>query len=481
MKETTFLQTTSLLQLQLKFDSQNCAVRQKLTNSAKTCRPVLFESPPRAPLLDMSASRLSSTPTTRQPSTSEINRYLSQLEEKERQMALELKAQQAAYSGTLNLETWKKERAAAKWSEEMDFRPPHALSCPSPPKHGDDRDRSPPRLIREENDEDVPGDHYAADLTDPMALLIKEQQLQRETSEKNMSSLIQTMQASLEAMHASQQNRVAMEAVPQCAPMRNKEDILDYLQIFENTQQARGLLRANWAYSLLPLPNQQCRQIANALDPALNGDYTSLKAKLISKIKLESQHPTKSWWEWDKPGQETWQEAESILRKKLKRCPDELFEALLTEKLLQLMPYKTQQYVRDLRPKDASKAAELASSHFQAHHWDESKYATNNFKKPVDISKDKRDKDNYRDHNKDRLQRPNNQHRQWGPHSHHNIYSHKSHAQQLQRQLSTPAGDNQHPQRLQGEQRQCTSSSWKRSSIFQNLLQTSRSLTACVL
>ena len=54
------------------------------------------------------------------------------------------------------------------------------------------------------------------------------------------------------------------------------------------------------------------------------------------------------------------------------------------------MPYKTQQYVRDLKPKDASKAAELASSHFQAHHWDESKYATNNFKKPVDISKDER-------------------------------------------------------------------------------------------
>ena len=35
-------------------------------------------------------------------------------------------------------------------------------------------------------------------------------------------------------------------------------------------------------------------------------DYTSLKEKLISKVKLESQHPTKSWWDWDKPGQETW-------------------------------------------------------------------------------------------------------------------------------------------------------------------------------
>ena len=41
-------------------------------------------------------------------------------------------------------------------------------------------------------------------------------------------------------------------------------------------------------------------------------------------------------------------------------------------------------------------------------------------------------KRDFRDHNKDRLKRPNNQHRQWGPHSHHNIYSHKSHAQQLQ-------------------------------------------------
>ena len=157
-------------------------------------------------------------------------------------MALELKAQQAAYSGTLNLETWTKERAAAKWSEA-----PHALSCPSPPRHGDDRDRSPPRLIREENDEDVPGDHYAADLTDPMALLIKEQQLQRETSEKNMSSLIQTMQASLEAMHASQQNRVAMEAAPQCAPMRNKEDILDYRM----GRSFRGILISWFSRSLM--------------------------------------------------------------------------------------------------------------------------------------------------------------------------------------------------------------------------------------
>ena len=47
-----------------------------------------------------------------------------------------------------------------------------------------------------------------------MALFIKEQQLQRETSERNMTSLIQAMQASLEAMHASQQNRTAMEVVP---------------------------------------------------------------------------------------------------------------------------------------------------------------------------------------------------------------------------------------------------------------------------
>ncbi len=39
----------------------------------------------------------------------------------------------------------------------------------------------------------------------------KEQQLQRETSEKNM---IQTMQVSLEAMHTRQLNRAAMEAVP---------------------------------------------------------------------------------------------------------------------------------------------------------------------------------------------------------------------------------------------------------------------------
>lgn len=372
----------------------------------------------------MSASRLSSTPTTRQPSTAELNRYLSQLEAQERQMASELKAQQAArtaaYSGTFDLETWEKQRAAAKQSEDI-------LSCPSTPRHGDNRDRTPPR-IREEDDENLPGDHLEADSTGPMALLIKEQQLQRETSEKNMTK--QTMEASLKAMHASQQNRAAMEAVPQCAPMKNKEDILDYLQIFEDTQQARGLLRANWAYSLLPLLNQQCRQIANTLDPAVKCDYTSLKAKLISKVKLESQHPTKSWWEWDKPGQETWQEAESTVRKKLKRCPDDLFEALLTEKLLQLMPYRTQQYVRDLKPKDACKAAELASSHFQAHHWDESKYATNIFKKPVDISKDKKDKDNYRDHNKDRHQRPNNQHRQWGPYSHN--YSHKSHAHQTQ-------------------------------------------------
>ena len=224
----------------------------------------------------------------------------------------------------------------------MDFRLLHIPSCPPPLRHEDDRDRTPPR-IREEDDENLPGDHYTADLTGPMALLIKEQQLQRETSEKNTTSLIQAMQASLEAMHASQQNRTAMKAVPQCSPMRNKEDILDYLQIFEDTQQAKGLLRANWAYSLLPLLNQQCRQIANTLDPASKGDYTSLKEKLASKVKLESQHPTKSWWEWDKPGQETWQEAESTLRKKLKRCPDDLFEVLLTEKLLQLMPYKTQQ------------------------------------------------------------------------------------------------------------------------------------------
>ena len=96
-----------------------------------------------------------------------------------------------------------------------------------------------------------------------MALLIKEQQLQRETSEKNMTSLIQAMQASLEAMHASQQNKTAMEAVPQCAPMRNKEDILDYLQIFEDTQQAKSLLRANWAYSLLLLTNNADRLLTS--------------------------------------------------------------------------------------------------------------------------------------------------------------------------------------------------------------------------
>ena len=67
------------------------------------------------------------------------------------------------------------------------------------------------------------------------------------------------MESLVQALATNNQRKARMDAIPQCPQMQHKEDIVEYLQVFEETQLARGNPKE---HTLIPLLNTNCKAVA---------------------------------------------------------------------------------------------------------------------------------------------------------------------------------------------------------------------------
>ena len=110
-----------------------------------------------------------------------------------------------------------------------------------------------------------------------------------------------------------------MDAIPQCPQMQHKEDIVEYLQVFEETQLARGNPKEQWCHTLIPLLNTNCKAVAVGLPASTKYNYKLLKAELLATASHKQRQSSKDFWEHEKSSGSTWREVANTLIKKIGR------------------------------------------------------------------------------------------------------------------------------------------------------------------
>ena len=210
--------------------------------------------------------------------------------------------------------------------------------------------------------------------TGTLELLLQQMQRDRQASDRNTETLIQTLAA-------NNLRKANMDAIPQCPQMHHKEDIVEYIQVFEETQLARGNPREHWCHTLIPLLNKTCKAVVVGLPASSKYNYALLKAELLATASHQQKHSSKSFWEHQKSSGSTWRETANTLIKKVRLFTpgptiEDVRSQIATEKLLQLLPFRAQSFVREREPKTVTEAADLASSFFYSHNMDELHWET---------------------------------------------------------------------------------------------------------
>ena len=262
-----------------------------------------------------------------------------------------------------------------------------------------------------------------------LELLLRQMQKDREASNRNMESLVQ-------ALASNTQRKACMDAIPQCPQMQHKEDIVEYLQVFEETQLARGNPKEHWCHTLIPLLNKNCKAVVVGLPPSTKYNYKLLKAELLATASHKYRQSSKDFWEHEKKSGSTWREVANALIKKIRLftpgpTPEDVRNQVATEKLIQLLPFKAQAFVREREPKTVTEAADLASSYFYSHNMDESHWETHIYKhKPANIKDSFKEKQQNYSHQQ-------HQSKPYHPNQHHSQQTHKSHNSHDQHQTQS--------------------------------------------
>ena len=188
---------------------------------------------------------------------------------------------------------------------------------------------------------------------------------ERRECSRQMTALIEALANTRAAWLGFSLNK----AIPQVQAMKEKEDLTEYFQLFENTQKARNNPKEAWAYTLMPLLNSTCKSLALSLPATTQLDYNLLKTELLALAVSQTEHTPKMFWERKKPVGNTWREEVAILTKLLRRCTpgptaEEVRGQILVEKLTQMLPKHIQAFVRERQPNSPSEAADLISTYF---------------------------------------------------------------------------------------------------------------------
>ena len=211
--------------------------------------------------------------------------------------------------------------------------------------------------------------------TGTLELLLQQMQRDRQASDcNNTETLIQTLAA-------NNLRKASLDAIPQYPQMHHKEDIVEYIQVFEEIQLARGNPREHWCHTLIPLLNKTCKAVVVGLPASSKYNYALLKAELLATASHQQKHSSKSFWEHQKSSGSTWRETANTLIKKVRLFTpgptiEDVRSQIATEKLLQLLPFRAQSFVREREPKTVTEAADLASSFSYSHNVDELHWET---------------------------------------------------------------------------------------------------------
>ena len=188
------------------------------------------------------------------------------------------------------------------------------------------------------------------------------------------------------------------KSIPQVQPMSKDEDLTEYFELFEVTQEARRTPRKEYAATLLPLLNKPCKSLAMSLAATERASYSTVKRHLLAQADAKVDTTIQQFWEHRKLTGVSWRQESAELVKLARRCTptkkvnieqakDDVRAVFVMEQLLQQLPRNIQTYVRERQPDSLEDVLQHIQKYFKAHRIDELKWETRDAARQGNVNK----------------------------------------------------------------------------------------------
>lgn len=160
----------------------------------------------------------------------------------------------------------------------------------------------------------------------------------------------------------SEERELRQKATP-IRQMEEKEDVVEYIELFEENMETRKVPRHMWASNLKPLLNSACRVAVNALSKRDRVDYDRIREEVLGTCPELYRMAGNSFFNTTKEKGETIQ---NFIRRMHRLCgrfagvdtkddcceqtQEECLRKVTTERILQFLPIGAAGYVRERKP-----------------------------------------------------------------------------------------------------------------------------------
>ena len=161
---------------------------------------------------------------------------------------------------------------------------------------------------------------------------------------------------------------------PKLSKLTDSEDIEAFLKTFERVMEAYQVDQSLWAFQLAPQLTGKAQQAYAALCGEDAAKYDEVKAAILRcyDINAESYRTRFRGAKRKLKDGESYREVavrlQDLLKKWMEGCVtvDEVFEKILIEQLLNMMPFYLRIWVSEHKPESVAQASELAENYVQA-------------------------------------------------------------------------------------------------------------------
>lgn len=179
------------------------------------------------------------------------------------------------------------------------------------------------------------------------------------------------------------QRQERIKQLPKPQPMAFKEDIEDYLELFEANMIDREQPKETWGHHLIPLLNPNCKAAVQSLSSEEKYDYKVVSEVLQKTCQQNLTYPGQQLLEGGtKYGESLRASTVRLLRLARRYAPEEEGEKVRNKMVMEIMlrglPEDTANYVREKEPSEAIAAMDLASKHMAREGFDEFKFVSPN-------------------------------------------------------------------------------------------------------
>jgi len=181
--------------------------------------------------------------------------------------------------------------------------------------------------------------------------------------------------------HKDKERREKLKLIPKPQPMSSREDVEEFLELFEINMKDRDIPAEMWAHHLVPLLNSTCKTAIATMDMADKFHYPTLKDLLLATCTNTCKYPGRELLQGACKHGETFRATVLRLGKlAYKYAPEHdastVRDKIVLEIFLATLPERARNYVREKEPGTACEGADLASKFMAREGLDELKYST---------------------------------------------------------------------------------------------------------